>query len=210
MHYLPVYILLFLMLLACQSQEDQAWQNAKMSNKLLAIDSFLMVYPDSKYTADAQKLQEEYQWYNAKADNTVYAYKKYLTDYPDGLFSTRVPQQLDSIPKDSLQLSVLSRSTFIGKIDYGQHETKVLAFQFTEIRKDSSGIYFLAKINTSDARKDIEGRINPNSNNISFVENDKDKTMLNLTDGRVYVQGNKILLESTNVHQYWNLLKYTE
>ncbi len=209
MHYLPIYILLILGIsIACETQEDQAWQLAKTQNNRLAMDSFMLDYPDSKYASDAQKIQEKYQWFAAKDAHTVYAYKKYLTDHPKGLYSDKVALQLEKIPLDSLQLANLSRSTFIGKIDYGQHETKVLAFQFTDIRKDSSGIYFLAKINTSEARKDIEGRIDPHNNNISFIENSKNKALLNLTDGRVYARGDKIILESTNIHQYWNLIKY--
>lgn len=199
-----------LVLVSCQNEEDKAWQKALSSNSNIAIDSFLLEYPNSKYTKEAAITQENYSWFAAKQKNTVYFYKKYLVDYPNGLYKEEVPNKIDSVRSGEVNLSELTKSTFVGKINYGNRETKVIAFHFAEIIQDSTGINFLAKINTSDVQKKIEGRIDLEKYSIMFRENSTDQFMLNITDGRAYAQGNKIILESTNVNQYWNLIKYNE
>lgn len=198
------------LLTACSNEEDKAWEAALSQNSSAAIDSFLITYPDSKYATDAAGHKEDFAWYAAKKKHTIYHYKKYLVDFPNGKYKDAVPNQIDSISSSNIDLAELTQSTFIGKIDYGNRETQVLAFRFAEINKDSAGIGFLAKINTSDIRKMIEGRIDPNDYLIMFMENPDDKIMLNITDGRAYKKGNKLILESTNINQYWNLIKYEE
>lgn len=203
-------LLMVVLFTACSNEEDKAWELALSQNSDAAIDSFLMAFPDSKYATDAAAHKEDFAWYAAKQKNTVYFYKKYLVDYPNGKYKEEVPTQIESINSSNIDLAELTRSTFIGKIDYGNRETQVLAFRFAEIHKDSVGISFVAKINTSDIRKMIEGRIDPTDVLIMFMENPDDKIMLNITDGRAYKRGNKLILESTNVNQYWNLIKYNE
>lgn len=200
----------FILLTACENEEDKAWQQALSQNSSVALDSFLVIYPDSKYKNTVSEKKEDFAWYTAKEKNTIYSYKKYLVDYPAGKYKDEVPARLDSIPSTGINLADLTKSTFIGHIDYGNRETQVLAFQFAEITQDSAGVRFWAKINTSDIRKNIEGRIDTNDYLIMFMENTDDKIMLNITDGRAYIQNNKIILESTNVNQYWNLVKYNE
>lgn len=204
------YLFFFTLLTACSNEEDKAWDMAVSQNSDLALDSFLLVYPDSKYTSEVTTHKEDFAWFATKQKNTVYNYKKYLVDFPNGKYKDLVSTQIDSIPSNNINLEELTTSTFIGKIDYGNRNLEVIGFRFSEIRKDSAGIRFFANINTSDNRKMIEGRIDPNGYVIMFMENTNDKTMLNLTDGRAYRKGNKIMLESTNVNQYWNLIKYDE
>lgn len=197
-------------LMACSNEEDKAWQAAVQQNTVAAIDSFLQQYPGSKYQSEAASYKEDFAWYAAKAQNTFYAYKKYFVDFPNGKYAKEVAQQLEAIGTQDISLEELTKSTFVGKIDYGNRETQVLAFRFMEIQRDSAGIRFFAKINTSDIRKTIEGRIDPDDFVIMFMENPDDKIMLNITDGRAYKRDNKIMMESTNVNQYWNLVKYDE
>lgn len=197
------------LLVACSSEEDVAWKKAIAQNSSEAIDSFLLKYPETKYVQEAANVKQDYVWYSAKDRNTIYHYKKYLTTYPSGKYAAEVPTRIDSINKDNLDLAELTKSTFIGKIDYGNRETQVLAFKFIEIQRDSAGISFVARIQTSDIQKVIDGRIDPNTYGIMFMEQDN-TVMLNITDGRAYQKGNKLLLESTNVNQYWNLVKYEE
>ncbi|MGH1336663.1 MAG: hypothetical protein ACRBFS_11090 [Aureispira sp.] len=204
-----IYCLALCLLVACASEEDIAWEKAVAQNSSEAIDSFLLNYPETKYADDAEAVKQDYTWYAAKDRNTIYHYKKYLTTYPTGKYAEEVPSRIDSINKENLDLAELTRSTFIGKIDYGNRETQVLAFKFVEIRRDSAGISFVARIQTSDIKKIIDGRIDPKTYGIMFMEKD-DTVMLNITDGRAYQKGNKLLLESTNVNQYWNLVKYEE
>jgi len=199
-----------MLITACSNEEDKAWDLALSQNSGAALDSFLLVYPDSKYAAEVATYKEDFAWYAAKQKHTVYNYKKYLVDFPNGKYKEQVSNQIDSISSNNINLEELTKSTFIGKIDYGNRETEVIAFSFSEIQKDSAGIRFIAKINTSDIRKMIEGRIDPNGYLIMFMENPDDKIMLNITDGRAYRKDNKIMLESTNVNQYWNLIKYDE
>lgn len=199
--------LILALLGACSSEEDIAWENAVAQNSSEAIDSFLLQYPGTKYAKDAEEFKQDYAWYVAKDRNTIYHYKKYLTTYPTGKYADQVPERIESISKEKLDLAELTKSTFIGKIDYGNRETQVLAFKFVEIKKDSAGISFVARIQTSDIKKIIDGRIEPDTYGIMFMEKD-DNVMLNITDGRAYKKGNKLLLESTNVNQYWNLVKY--
>lgn len=204
------YLFFFTLLTACSNEEDKAWDVAVSQNSDLALDSFLLVYPDSKYTSEVTTHKEDFAWFAAKQKHTVYNYKKYLVDFPNGKYKDLVSTQIDSIPSNNINLEELTTSTFIGKINYGSRNLQVIGFRFSEIRKDSAGIRFFANINTSDNRKMIEGRIDPNGYVVMFMENTNDKTMLNLTDGRAYRKGNKIMLESTNVNQYWNLIKYDE
>jgi hypothetical protein len=206
---IAIYALIVCLLIACSSEEDIAWEKALTQNSSLAIDSFLLAYPDTKYAEEAEDFKQDYSWYTAKDRNTIYYYKKYLATYPNGKYAAEVPARIDSIEEDNLDLAQLVQSTFVGKIDYGNRETQVLNFKFIEIKRDSAGISFVARIQTSDIRKIIDGRIDPNNYGIMFME--KDNTiMLNITDGRAYKKGNKLLLESTNVNQYWNLKKYEE
>jgi hypothetical protein len=202
--------LMAIVLISCQSEEDIAWEKAVRQNSSTAIDSFLITYPGSKYSMDAASFKEDYAWYTAKAKNTVYNYKKYAVDFPNGKYNQEVPTRLDSINSGSINLTEMTKSSFVGKIDYGNRETEILAFHFSEITQDSAGISFLAKINTSDIRKVIAGRIDPNGYLIMFMEDPNDKIMLNITDGRAYIKGNKIMMESTNINQYWSLIKYNE
>ena len=201
---------LLLLLCACQNEEDQAWAAAVALNSSAAIDSFLLQYPETKYSEDAEQHKESYAWYAAKQKNTVYHYKAYLATYPNSTHATEVPERLNAIPTDAVALDELTSATFIGKIDYGNRETQVLAFRFLSIEKTNGHIRFQARIQTSDISKVIDGRIDPEDYLIMFMETDEDTIMLNITDGRIYQRGNKLLLESTNVNQYWNLIKYTE
>ncbi len=201
--------LVFCLVLACSSEEDVAWEAAVAQNSSEAIDSFLLTYPGTKYASDAEAFKQDYAWYAAKDRNTIYHYKKYLTTYPTGKYADEVPERIEAIKEEEMDLAELTRSTFIGKIDYGNRETQVLAFKFVEIKRDSAGISFVARIQTSDISKVIDGRIDPDTYGIMFMEKDE-TVMLNITDGRAYKKGNKLLLESTNVNQYWNLVKYAE
>lgn len=199
---------LLLLVTACQNEEDKAWEAAIAQNSTAALDSFLLKYPDTKYAGDAEGYKEDYAWYATKQKNTVYHYKKYLVDYPNGKYIEEVPQQLESIPTEGINLNDLTTATFIGKIDYGNRETRVLAFRFMEIEEIGDNTRFKARIQTSDINKIIDGRIDTKGFLVMFMESDDDTIMLNITDGRIYKQGNKLLLESTNVNQYWNLIKY--
>lgn len=210
MRTLLFYLFFFTLLTACSNEEDKAWDVALSQNSGSALDSFLLVYPDSKYTSEVATYKEDFAWYAAKRKHTVYNYKKYSVDFPNGKYKELVAPQIDSIPSNNINLEELTKSTFVGKINYGDREIEVIGFSFAEIRKDSAGIRFIANINTSDYRKTIEGRIDPNGYVIMFMENTGNKSMLNITDGRAYRKGNKIMLESTNVAQYWNLIKYDE
>lgn len=210
MRTLLFYLFFFTLLTACSNEEDKAWDAALSQNSGSALDSFLLVYPDSKYAADVASHKEDFAWFAAKQKHTVYNYKKYLVDFPNGKYKDLVSSQIDSISSDNINLEELTKSTFVGKIDYGNRAIEVIGFNFSEIRKDSAGIQFIANINTSDNRKTIEGRIDPKGYAIMFMENTGQKTMLNITDGRAYRKGNKIMLESTNVNQYWSLIKYDE
>lgn len=206
--YLFLFIGIPFLFVACQNEEDKAWEAAVAQNSSLALDSFLLKYPDTKYAEDAKNYKEDYNWYATKQKNTVYHYKKYLVDYPNGAHVEETPERLEAIPTEGIDLSDLTISTFIGKIDYGNRETTVLAFRFLEIEEIGDNIRFKARIQTSDINKIIDGRIDTKGLLVMFMENDEDTIMLNITDGRIYKQGNKILLESTNVNQYWNLIKY--
>lgn len=210
MRTLLFYLFFFTLLTACSNEEDKAWDLALSQSSNAALDSFLLVYPDSKYTSEIATYKEEFAWYAAKQKHTVYNYKKYLVDFPNGKYKELVPGQIDSISSTNINLEDLTKSTFVGKIDYGDRAIEVIGFNFSEIRKDSAGIRFIANINTSDNRKTIEGRIDPNGYTVMFMENTGNKTMLNITNGRAYKKGNKIMLESTNLNQYWNLIKYDE
>jgi len=205
-----IIIISTVLLVGCQSEEDKAWEAALAKHSTLAVDSFLMKYPDSKYQSAAAEKKEDFRWYRAKQKNTIYNYKKYLAEYPNGKYTEKVPLYIDSIPKKEIELTALTKSTFVGKINYGDHETQIIAFRFTAIEQNDKGIQFVAKINTSDFRKPLEGRISLKDNSIMFMEDPASKQMINLTDGRIYHQDNKYIIESTNISQYWNLVKYDE
>ena len=193
---------------SCQDAEDKAWQEALTNNSMGAIDSFLQIYPESKYKADAAQQKDKYAWYVAKAQNTVYSYKKYLVSHPSGLYKEEVPKYLDSIPHQTISLAELTENAFVGSIDYGNRETQIIAFKFAEIQEDDENIRFYAKVNTSDIRKNLEGKINKKDYSVVFMEDPASKTMLNLTDGRIYKKKNKIIIESINISQYWRLVKH--
>ncbi len=203
-----IWILLLALVISCDDAEDKAWNEAVLKNSTGAIDSFLNIYPESRYQTEANTKKDNYRWYIAKSKNTVYAYKKYLADYPSGLHKEEVPLYLDSIVSQEISLADLTKNSFVGKIDYGTRETQIIAFKFSEIQEDNDNIRFFAKINTSNIRKNLEGKINKKDFSIIFMEDPTSKTVLNLTDGRIYKNGDKLMMESTNISQYWNLIKY--
>jgi hypothetical protein len=208
-----ILILLFALgtlLISCNDAEDKAWQAAVAQNTDGAIDSFLQIYPESKYKTAAKEQKDNYAWYWAEQTNTVYGYKKYLSDFPEGLYQEEVPNRLQSITVEEISLADLTKSSFVGKIDYGSRETQIIAFKFVEIQEDEKNIRFTAQINTSEIRKSIEGRIDKNDYTIMFTENPAQKGIINLTDGKIYKRANKFLIESANISQYWKLLKYHE
>lgn len=207
----PLFFALLTLLISlssCSSEEDKAWKKAVKKNNLSAIDSFFIQYPNSKYKTEATKHKDRIEWAKAKRQETVYALKKYQAEHPQGLYLDSVPSYISNIEYNPIDLANLTQNNFVGKIDYGNRETQIINFSFKQINKDSSGINFTAEINTSDIRKAIRGIINPATNDIIFQENPTDKIMLNLSDGRAYLKGNKIILESINVNQYWRLVKY--
>src|SRR5688572_15440644 len=96
-HYILLGLFICLFLIACQDEEDKAWQQTISQNSAAAIDSFLLLYPNSKYISDAAVLKEDFAWFAAKQKNTVYNYKKYLVDFPTGKYKDEVPSRLDSM-----------------------------------------------------------------------------------------------------------------
>ncbi len=200
----------FNLLICCKTAEDEAWQNVLQQNSQEAVDSFLLANPETKYKDEAALKKDEFAWYKARQKNTVYNYKKYAADFPSGIYINEVTSYLDSIPKATIDLIELTTNSFVGKIDYGSRETQIINFKFSEIRQENGSVQFWATINTSDARKMLEGRINLENNSIMFMEDPSSKMMLNLTDGRIYKKQNKIIIESTNISQYWSLTKYKE
>lgn len=205
-----MWSLLLLFLCACSSEEDQAWEAALALNSTEAIDSFLLEHPESKYIEEANTYKEDYAWFSAQQKNTIYHYKEFQAQYPNSKYTEEIPALLDAFKTDQIDLNDLTETTFIGKIDYGNRETQVLSFKFLQVENDSAGISFVARIQTPDISKVIDGRIDPKGYLVMFMENRNDTIMLNITDGRIYKRGNKILLESTNINQYWNLIKYTK
>lgn len=203
-----LFIVLSTLVLACDNAEDHAWQAAVTQNTEGAIDSFLLIYPDSKYKSDAIEQKDNYAWYWAEQKNTIYSYKKYLSDFPEGIHKEEVPERLQSIQTTTISLADLTKSSFVGKINYGTRETQIIAFKFVEIQEDDSDIRFVAQINTSEIRKTLEGSIDKKDYTVMFTEDPAQKGMLNLTDGKIYKKDDKFLIESANISQYWQLIKY--
>lgn len=207
----PLLLVITLCLLAsCQSEEDKDWEATQSRYSAGAIDSFLQRYPDSKYKDNAKAIEQEINWLMAERTNTIYSYKKYISDYPTGQYQSAVEDKLNTLVNEEINLADLTKGSFSGKINYTDIETQILYFKFVEIQEEDNNIRFVAEINTSNIRKSIEGRINKTDYSIMFMEDPDQKEMLNLTDGKIYFRGNKLMIESTNISQYWRLLKYQD
>ena len=197
-------------LIACDHQENLRWHQLKEQNQLIAIDSYLVEFPDGKFIDEASELKEKLSWQVAVYQNTEYGYQKYKHKYPQGIYHNQLQERLAKIPKDPVELLDLSKGTFVGKIIYEESAHNILAFKFKKIIQDSNTVRFLASFNVMNRKKELEGSLDLETNLINFNEKQDDPDFLNICEGRIYVDSVKILIESTKIHQYWNLIKYKD
>lgn len=205
-----VFCLFLFSLIACDHQENLRWRQLSEQNQLIAIDSYLLEFPSGSFVDEALQLREKISWQSALHDNTEYSFKKHRLNYPQGIYHKQLHTRLANIPKDSINLLDLSRGTFVGKIIYDESAYNILAFKFKNIIQNDNSVRFLASFNAMDRKKEMEGSIDLETNLINFDEKNDAPDFLNICEGRIYVDSVKILIESTKIDQYWNLIKYKD
>lgn len=202
---LPVSLLCIgLFFAACNHGPDHgAWNYAQAQNNLEALDSFMITYPASGYISDAQARKEQLTWQLAEHKRREFGLKKYLAQYPSGEYQAEAQALLDTLTPNPIDLKIMGSTRFVGLIDYGAKQLKVISMRFTKLQHQDDTTRFSATINTEKVRKDLSGYIDKN-NYIYFEEAPNSNPVLGIAKGRVYMH-DALIIESVNPDQYWSL-----
>jgi hypothetical protein len=85
----------------------------------------------------------------------------------------------------------------------------VLSLKFEELNEEGDIIEFTAIVRKSfDQKKRIKGRIQKGKNILEFIEGQEDTNLMELSTGKFYKKGRKMLIESTDpsAKHYWRLI----
>lgn len=192
---------------AASDAEQAAWAAATESNSLEALDSFIANYPNTQYSKEIAKRREGILWQLAQRKKTEYYYQYYLQEFPQGAHHVEATAQLEAMPQEDISLEDISAQTFVGSVRYEDaKQLEVVALEFMSLDQSANEVKFRAYAHlTHDIKKELWGRIELPSFKISFEENREDDFILGLSNGKIYLRNNLILLESTDPKQYWVL-----
>jgi hypothetical protein len=192
-------------------EEEQAWKDAIESNTLNAIDSFLMLYPETNRKEEIAYKREGILFRTATAENTVYYYNKYLKEFPQGKRKKEIEEKLTLLKAENISVENLTEKIFVGVIRYldgSRPDIEILSMKFSSLEDNGSEISCMVSCHVSSSlKKEMKAIIQKDKFSIKFVEEESDEFLLELPEGKIYLKDNKLYLESTdpNQKQYWNL-----
>jgi hypothetical protein len=113
---------------------------------------------------------------------------------------------------DPIDWSILEGKSFVGSFRYFDNtdpKLEVLSLKFEELNEEGDIIEFTAIVRKSfDQKKRIKGRIQKGKNILEFIEGQEDTNLMELSNGKFYKKGRKMLIESTDpsAKHYWRLI----
>jgi hypothetical protein len=105
---LPVFLMaFFIIVLSCSSA---VWKNTKSINTLKAYQSFVIKYPNSKFSDSANLIITDLETILlAREKNQAWAYKEYMRKFPEGPFYEEAHQACDSLEFLDLKNATIQR-----------------------------------------------------------------------------------------------------
>lgn len=188
----------------CQNEDDKAWAAVKGHFNLEEIDRFLAERPESEHRAEALVEREEALWRKALSEATVWNYLQYVQEYPQGTHSAKVFEAVPALSVAFFSVAELTASPFnglLGKDSTAQH----IRLDFKEIQERADTLRFTVVLNLSQVRNTLTGFLVRADNAVHFDRSLDLPGMLIRTPGRLYRHEGRLLLESTDLEQYWRV-----
>jgi hypothetical protein len=188
----------------CRGEDGAQWAKIRGSYELEAIDSFLVRYPQSRHRAAALEERGEAIWRLAEQDRTVFHYLLYAHDYPNGPHYEAAFDQVSAIPVDGFGASELRARPFTGKLG-SDTLSQYVRLEFREVRENGDSIRFTSLLNFAQVRNTLEGYFLRSDNSVHFERSLDLPGMVVQTPGRLYRREGRLVLESTDLSQYWRM-----
>ncbi len=148
-------------------------------------------------------LPEVVAWKRALKKDTDYHYLNYGVQYPRGKYVKDAESKYDEVDPGTIDIEILKSKRFTGHLSQ-YDDKKVFSLRFNVIDEKEDILYFRAMVNLGAVGKSLNGTIDLSDNIIQFIEI-KDGPKMMISDGKVYARDNKIIIESTDLDQYWVL-----
>lgn len=188
----------------CQNEDDRAWAAVKGHFNLEEIDRFLAAHPESGHRGEALVEREEALWRKALSEATVWNYLQYVQEYPQGTHSAKVFEAVPALGVAFFSVAELTARPFnglLGKDSTAQH----IRLDIQDIHERADTLRFTAVLNLSQVRNTLSGFLVRADNAVHFDRSLDLPGMLIRTPGRLYRQEGRLLLESTDLEQYWRV-----
>ena len=105
-----------------KKDEIRDWLAAKAKHTVAAYASFLVMYPDGKYAAEARKiksdLEDKADYELAKNEGSIWGYDKYLKDHPQGKYVKKVEESIAAIDELAAWDKAKSLNTYTSYRNY--------------------------------------------------------------------------------------------
>ncbi len=194
------------------SEEEKAWKEVTMSNTISALDSFLSQFPNTSKKEKIALIREGILYNTAKSECTDFYFNKYRIEFPQGKHREELLTLEKNQMIDPIDWSILEGKSFVGSFRYFDNtdpKLEVLSLKFEELNEEGDIIEFTAIVRKSfDQKKRIKGRIQKGKNILEFIEGQEDTNLMELSTGKFYKKGRKMLIESTDpsAKHYWRLI----
>jgi hypothetical protein len=188
----------------CRGEEGAAWSDIRGRYELEALDSFLLRYPQSRYRAAALEERGEAIWRRAEGDRTVFHYLRYVHDCPNGPHYAAAFDQVSAIPVDAFGAGELRTRPFTGTLG-SDTLSQFVRLEVREVREKGDSVLFTSLLNFAQVRNTLEGYILRSDNSVHFERSLDLPGMVVQTPGRLYRRGGTLILESTDLGQYWRV-----
>ncbi len=175
---------------------------------MLLFVSMALIFTACETKTDGEKkkdpkLAEAVAWQRALERDTEYYYLKYGEDFPDGEHIKDAEEKFGEIVPGAISAEQMLGKRFTGQIDQ-VGDKKVFSLRFEAIEDRDGVLYFRCLANMGSLGKELNGTIDLQDNVIQFIETEEG-TQMQVSDGRVYVRNERLILESTDLGQFWHL-----
>ena len=192
-------------------EEETDWKLLGKNPTIVALDSFLTNFPETKRKKEIALKREKLLFLNAKSENTIFHYKYYQKEFPQGKNIKEINTALNSLKADNVNIADLESKTFIGsfKSDIKKSELDILTIYFKNIEENDTYYDFESIVNlSSNLKKEISGKIIKNNLSIVFDEDENDTFIIGISEARIYNRKENLFIESTDpkAEQYWKLI----
>ncbi|MEM7103927.1 MAG: hypothetical protein AAF502_12390 [Bacteroidota bacterium] len=147
--------------------------------------------------------EEKLAWNKALEKNTEYYYKQFATEFPGSTYIDAAQSAISELDENQINLNQLTSRRYTGKVTrFG--DAQILSVRFRNMENKTDQVDFICSVNLGPIRKDLLGTVEKGKFTINFIE-DNQGTKFNLQPGRIYDRDGKLMIESTELEQYWIL-----